>query len=86
MISVQLFVSGSGGMHAGLITGFAGTQSHIPVIGINVSRGKAEQEEKVAKLVDETSAHVGIPTLSRATLLRALINMYQAMRYQRRKW
>ena len=54
-------VSGSGGMHAGLITGFAGTQSNIPVIGINVSRGKAEQEEKVAKLVDETSAHVGIP-------------------------
>lgn len=54
-------VSGSGGMHAGLITGFSGTQSQIPVIGINVSRGKAEQEEKVAKLVDETSAHVGIP-------------------------
>lgn len=54
-------VSGSAGMHAGLITGFAGTQSHIPVIGINVSRGKAEQEEKVAKLVEETSAHVGIP-------------------------
>ncbi len=59
-------VSGSGGMHAGLITGFAGTQSNIPVIGINVSRGKAEQEEKVAKLVDETSAHVGIPNFIRA--------------------
>ncbi|KFN03167.1 D-cysteine desulfhydrase [Bacillus clarus] len=54
-------VSGSGGMHAGLITGFYGTQSHIPVIGMNVSRGKAEQEEKVAKLVAETSAHIGIP-------------------------
>ena len=37
-------VSGSG-VHAGLITGFAGTQSNIPVIGINVSRGKAEQRE-----------------------------------------
>lgn len=59
--STVVCVSGSAGMHAGLITGFAGTQSHIPVIGINVSRGKAEQEEKVAKLVDETSAHVGIP-------------------------
>ena len=59
--SSVICVSGSGGMHAGLITGFAGTQSNIPVIGINVSRGKAEQEEKVAKLVDETSAHVGIP-------------------------
>ncbi|MEH6980180.1 D-cysteine desulfhydrase family protein, partial [Bacillus pseudomycoides] len=53
-------VSGSGGMHAGLITGFYGRQTGIPVIGMNVSRGKAEQEEKVWKLVQETSAHVGI--------------------------
>ncbi|OAS87841.1 MULTISPECIES: D-cysteine desulfhydrase [Metabacillus] len=53
-------VSGSGGMHAGLITGFSGSQSNIPVIGINVSRGKAEQEEKVYQLVKETSAHIGI--------------------------
>lgn len=59
--STVVCVSGSAGMHAGLITGFSGTQSNIPVIGINVSRGKAEQEEKVAKLVEETSAHVGIP-------------------------
>ncbi|SDY94152.1 D-cysteine desulfhydrase [Bacillus sp. 166amftsu] len=54
-------VSGSGGMHSGLITGFYGNQTGVPVIGINVSRGKAEQEEKVFKLVQETSAHVGIP-------------------------
>ncbi|KEK23241.1 D-cysteine desulfhydrase [Bacillus gaemokensis] len=54
-------VSGSGGMHSGLVTGFYGNQSGIPVIGINVSRGKAEQEEKVFQLVKETSAHVGIP-------------------------
>jgi D-cysteine desulfhydrase len=47
-------------MHAGLITGFYGSQSNIPVIGINVSRGKAEQEEKVYQLVKETSAHIGI--------------------------
>jgi D-cysteine desulfhydrase len=54
-------VSGSGGMQAGLVTGFSGNRSGIPVIGINVSRGKAEQEEKVFKLVEETSAHIGIP-------------------------
>ncbi|WP_226670449.1 D-cysteine desulfhydrase [Metabacillus litoralis] len=53
-------VSGSGGMHAGLITGFASTQSNIPVVGINVSRGKAMQEEKVFQLVKETSAHIRI--------------------------
>ncbi|MCO0600442.1 D-cysteine desulfhydrase [Peribacillus butanolivorans] len=54
-------VSGSGGMHAGLVTGFHGNQSGISVIGINVSRGKAEQEEKVFQLVKETSTHIGIP-------------------------
>lgn len=48
-------------MHAGLVTGFYGNQSKIPVIGINVSRGKAEQEEKVFQLVKETSAHIGVP-------------------------
>ncbi|MBM7606320.1 D-cysteine desulfhydrase [Metabacillus crassostreae] len=53
-------VSGSGGMHAGLVAGLYGTQSNIPVVGINVSRGKAEQEEKVYQLVKETSAHLGI--------------------------
>jgi D-cysteine desulfhydrase len=47
-------------MHGGLITGFYGSQSNIPVIGINVSRGKAEQEDKVYQLVKETSAHIGI--------------------------
>ncbi|MCM3668725.1 D-cysteine desulfhydrase [Mesobacillus maritimus] len=60
-LSTVVCVSGSGGMHAGLVTGFQGLQSNIPVIGINVSRGKPEQEEKVYKLVKETAAHVGMP-------------------------
>ncbi|MGM0901345.1 D-cysteine desulfhydrase [Mesobacillus maritimus] len=60
-LSAVVCVSGSGGMHAGLVTGLQGLQSNIPVIGINVSRGKPEQEEKVFKLVNETSAHIGIP-------------------------
>lgn len=60
--STVVCVSGSGGMHAGLVSGFQGLQSKIPVIGINVSRGKPEQEEKVFRLAIETSAHVGIPT------------------------
>jgi D-cysteine desulfhydrase len=38
-------VSGSGGMHAGLVTGFHGNHSGISEIGINVSRGKAEKEK-----------------------------------------
>lgn len=59
-INAVVCVSGSGGMHAGLVTGFYGNQSRIPVIGINVSRGKQEQEEKVFQLVKETSEHIGI--------------------------
>ena len=52
--------SGSTGTHAGLITGFQGTNSNLPVIGINVSRPKAEQEELVYDLVKQTAAHVDI--------------------------
>jgi D-cysteine desulfhydrase len=60
-VNTVVCVSGSGGMQAGLVAGFSGNRSGIPVIGINVSRGKAEQEEKVFKLVEETSTHLGIP-------------------------
>ncbi|KAA9017060.1 D-cysteate sulfo-lyase [Niallia endozanthoxylica] len=54
-------VSGSGGMQAGLITGFYSNHSGIPVIGINVSRGKAAQEEKVFQLTTEHAAHLSLP-------------------------
>ena len=47
--------SGSAGTHAGLLTGFWGTRSHIPVVGINVSRTKAQQEELVFRLTQETA-------------------------------
>ena len=52
--------SGSTGTHAGLVTGFYGNGSHIRVIGINVSRPKAEQEQLVYDLVTRTAAHVGV--------------------------
>ena len=52
--------SGSAGTHAGLVTGFYGNNSNLPVIGINVSRSKQEQEEVVYDLVQETADHVGV--------------------------
>ncbi|WP_071396497.1 D-cysteate sulfo-lyase [Bacillus tuaregi] len=55
-----LCVSGSGGMQSGLIIGFEANQSGIPVMGINVSRRKAAQEEKVFQLVNETAKHLGL--------------------------
>ncbi|MBW2065138.1 MAG: D-cysteine desulfhydrase [Deltaproteobacteria bacterium] len=52
--------SGSAGTHAGLVTGFYGTNSAIPVVGINVSRSKEAQEELVYNLVRETATYLGI--------------------------
>ena len=52
--------SGSAGTHSGLVTGFYGNNSLIPVTGINVSRKKNEQENLVADLVRETSDYIGI--------------------------
>jgi D-cysteine desulfhydrase len=52
--------SGSAGTHAGLVTGFYGNNSNIPVSGINVSRSKEEQEQLVYELVKETAVQVGI--------------------------
>lgn len=52
--------SGSAGTHAGLVTGFYGNNSEIPVIGVNVSRKKEEQENLVYQLVCRTAGHVGI--------------------------
>jgi len=52
--------SGSAGTHAGLVTGFHGNNSNIPVIGINVSRPRDEQEHLVYELVQQTAEHVGV--------------------------
>jgi D-cysteine desulfhydrase len=52
--------SGSAGTHAGLLTGFWGTRSRIPVVGINVSRTKAQQEDLVYRLTKETVALAGM--------------------------
>ncbi len=54
--------SGSTGTHAGLVTGLYGNNSRIPVIGINVSRPKEEQEKLVYELVEKVAARVGLQT------------------------
>ena len=52
--------SGSAGTHSGLLTGFWGTNSNIPVVGINVSRPKETQEELVYDLVQRTADYLGV--------------------------
>ncbi len=52
--------SGSAGTHAGLVTGFFGNNSNIPVIGVNISRKKDVQTELVYNLVQATGKRVGV--------------------------
>ncbi|HKJ12796.1 MAG TPA: D-cysteine desulfhydrase [Ornithinimicrobium sp.] len=47
--------SGSGGTHAGLVAGFHGNQSGIPVTGISVRAERAPQEAKLHALANETA-------------------------------
>lgn len=51
--------SGSAGTQAGLLAGFWGNNSGIPVVGINVSRPKEAQEELVWALAKETAQLAG---------------------------
>lgn len=51
--------SGSGGTHAGLVAGFAGTQSHVPVTGISVRAEKAPQESKLHALANSAAGLAG---------------------------
>ncbi len=52
--------TGSAGTQAGLVTGFAGTRSGIPVLGIGVRAPRAAQEESVFTLAGETAEYLGI--------------------------
>jgi len=59
-IDTLVCASGSAGTQAGLVTGFYGCNMNIPVIGINVSRAKEEQEDIVYGLIRETADHVDV--------------------------
>jgi D-cysteine desulfhydrase len=52
--------SGSAGTHAGLVTGFVGNNMNIPIVGVNVSRDRDEQEALVHGLAVRTAEHVGV--------------------------
>lgn len=55
-----LHATGSTGTQAGLVVGFAGTNSGIPVLGISVRQPKAKQEDMVYDLTSKTADYVGI--------------------------
>jgi D-cysteine desulfhydrase len=59
-IDYVVCASGSAGTHAGLLTGLYGCNMNVPVLGINVSRPKQDQEELVYDLVKRTAQHVSL--------------------------
>ena len=61
--------SGSAGTHAGLLVGFAGRQSGIPITGINVRRPRAEQEGNVHALVQSTAQKLGVAPIPREAVV-----------------
>jgi len=52
--------TGSTGTQAGLVVGFEGTNSQIPVLGISVRMPREKQEELVYRLVQSTAAKLGL--------------------------
>ncbi|MCM2459421.1 D-cysteine desulfhydrase [Pseudomonas sp. CG7] len=52
--------TGSTGTQAGLVTGFVGSNSLIPVLGIGVRAAREAQEANVFKLAEQTAEYLGI--------------------------
>lgn len=52
--------TGSAGTQAGLVTGFAGARTGVPVLGICVGAPREDQERKVFALAERTADHLGI--------------------------
>lgn len=53
--------TGSAGTQAGLVTGMAGSNSLIPVLGVGVRIPREPQEANVFKLAERTAEKLGIP-------------------------
>ena len=60
-IDYVVHATGSAGTQAGLVAGFCGSGSRIPVLGIGTKAQKEKQEEKVFALAKETAELCGLP-------------------------
>lgn len=61
--------TGSTGTQAGLVVGFEGSRSGIPVLGISVRHPRQKQEEAVLRLAAETADYVGAGTIRREAIV-----------------
>jgi L-cysteate sulfo-lyase len=60
-VSCLVHATGSAGTQAGLVAGFEGTRSQIPVLGIGVRAAKEAQETNVFNLAGKTCELLGVP-------------------------
>jgi L-cysteate sulfo-lyase len=60
-MDVVLHGTGSAGTQAGLVVGFAASNSGVPVLGIGVRAPKDLQESNVFKLAEATADYLGVP-------------------------
>ncbi len=61
--------TGSTGTQAGLVVGFQGSNSGIPVLGVSVRHPRAAQEEKVHALACATAELAGVPAPPRESVV-----------------
>ncbi len=72
-IDYVVCASGSGGTHSGLLVGFEGTNSNIPVIGISVNRSQKEQSELIYNLSKKIASYIDI---KRDIISREIIKVF----------
>ena len=60
-VDCVVHATGSAGTQAGLVAGFEGTRSQIPVLGIGVRAPKEAQETNVFNLAVKTAELLGVP-------------------------
>jgi L-cysteate sulfo-lyase len=73
-IDEVVHATGSAGTQAGLVTGFASSNSHVPVLGIGVRAPQELQESNVFKLAEATAEHIGVPGTVTRDQVRANCN------------
>ena len=69
-VDCLVHATGSAGTQAGLVAGFEGTRSQIPVLGIGVRAAKEAQETNVFNLAVKTAELLGVPgSISRESVM-----------------
>lgn len=86
-VSCLVHATGSAGTQAGLVTGFEGTRSQIPVLGIGVRVPKEVQETNVFNLAVKTAELLGCRAASAAKVFKPTATTWVAVTvFPHRAW